>query len=74
MLFEWHATTSVYLRAVSLNQPTMEVYRGLGLHDAIGSQAAPPTCHELTAWYTSFAGPNAAARSAPREPQRLGRR
>lgn len=57
-LFERHESTSIYPRAVSLNQRTMEVYRGLGLEDAIAAEAAPLQCHELTAWYTSFAGPS----------------
>jgi 2,4-dichlorophenol 6-monooxygenase len=56
-VFERHQGTSVYPRAVSLNQRTMEVYRGLGLHDELAAHAAPLFCHELTAWYTSLAGP-----------------
>jgi 2,4-dichlorophenol 6-monooxygenase len=56
-LYERHQGTSVYPRAVSLNQRTMEVYRGLGLHDELAAHAAPLFCHELTAWYTSLAGP-----------------
>ena len=57
VLYERHRGTSVYPRAVSLNQRTMEVYRGLGLHDELAAHAAPLFCHELTAWYTSLAGP-----------------
>jgi 2,4-dichlorophenol 6-monooxygenase len=57
VLYERHQGTSVYPRAVSLNQRTMEVYRGLGLHDELAAHAAPLFCHELTAWYTSLAGP-----------------
>ena len=56
-LFERHEGTSIYPRAVSLNQRTMEVFRGLGLEAAVTAQAAPQFCHELTAWYTSLAGP-----------------
>jgi 2,4-dichlorophenol 6-monooxygenase len=56
VLFERHEGTSIYPRAVSLNQRTMEVFRGLGLEDAVIAEAAPLLCHELTAWYTSFAG------------------
>jgi len=57
IVYERHRGTSVYPRAVSLNQRTMEVYRGLGLHDELTAHAAPLFCHELTAWYTSLAGP-----------------
>ena len=57
VLYERHQGTSVYPRAVSLNQRTMEAYRGLGLHDELAAHAAPLFCHELTAWYTSLAGP-----------------
>jgi len=52
ILYERHRGTSVYPRAVSLNQRTMEVYRGLGLHAELAAHAAPLFCHELTAWYT----------------------
>jgi 2,4-dichlorophenol 6-monooxygenase len=57
VLHERHQGTSVYPRAVSLNQRTMEVYRSLGLHDELAARAAPQFCHELPAWYTSLTGP-----------------
>lgn len=53
-LFERYPGTSIHPKAVGLNQRTLEVFRSLGLEEAVTAAAAPAHSHSKTAWYTSL--------------------
>ncbi|BCS23934.1 uncharacterized protein APUU_40378S [Aspergillus puulaauensis] len=53
-LFERYPSTSIHPKAVGLNPRTLEVFRSLGLEDAVTAAAAPAHSHSKTAWYTSL--------------------
>ncbi|OJJ04182.1 hypothetical protein ASPVEDRAFT_43646 [Aspergillus versicolor CBS 583.65] len=53
-LFERYPSTSIHPKAVGLNQRTLEVFRSLGLEEAVTAAAAPAHSHSKTAWYTSL--------------------
>ncbi|KAI0726318.1 FAD binding domain-containing protein [Fomitopsis betulina] len=57
VLFERRSTTSTLPRSCGINQRTMEVFRGVGIEDAIRAVAGPPEVTGRTAWYTSI-GPD----------------
>ncbi|GAB7357373.1 hypothetical protein MBLNU459_g8316t1 [Dothideomycetes sp. NU459] len=54
VLFNRFPGTSIHPKAVGINQRTMEVFRSLGLEDAIRAASSPPDLCARTAWYTGF--------------------
>ena len=59
-------TTSILPKAHVLNQRTMEIFRELGIADAVYARGTPPEQMQATAWYAGLAGahPNAGRRVA----------
>ena len=57
VLLERRRGLPVYPRAIGINQRSMELFRTLGVAEAVGAAAAPLLCQERTAWYTSLDGP-----------------
>lgn len=57
LLLEKRPATSIFPKAVGLNQRTVEYLRSLGLQDAIYKAAAPPHTVSQTTWRTSL-GPD----------------
>jgi 2,4-dichlorophenol 6-monooxygenase len=56
MLVERHASTSNLPKAHILNQRTMEIFREIGLADAVYALGAPLELMSRTVWYTSIGG------------------
>ena len=51
-------TTSVLPKAHVLNQRTMEIFREVGVADAVYERGTPPENMRATAWYAGLAGPH----------------
>lgn len=60
VLFERRSTTSTLPRSCGINQRTVEVFRKVGIEDAVCAVAGPPEVTGRTAWYTSL-GPDGKA-------------
>lgn len=56
VLFERHAGTSIHPKACGINQRTTEIFRTMGIADAVRQAAAPDDIKGRTAWYTSLGG------------------
>lgn len=54
LLCEKHPSTSIFPKAVGLNQRTVEYLRSLGLQEDIYRASAPPDTVSQTAWYTGL--------------------
>lgn len=54
VLFERHAGTSIHPKACGINQRTTEVFRDMGIYDAVRAIACPDDIKGRTAWYTSL--------------------
>ncbi|KAL9113826.1 MAG: hypothetical protein Q9227_001960 [Pyrenula ochraceoflavens] len=54
VLFERHASTSIHPKSMGLNHRTVEIFRRIGLWDALLYYRAPPETVSRTAWYTSL--------------------
>lgn len=54
MLFERHAGTSIHPKACGINQRTTEIFREMGIYDAVRAIACPDDIKGRTAWYTSL--------------------
>lgn len=58
LLVSKYPGTSHLPKAHVLHQKTMEIYRELGVAEAIYARATPPEHMSYTAWYAGFAGPH----------------
>ncbi|KZT73955.1 hypothetical protein DAEQUDRAFT_721453 [Daedalea quercina L-15889] len=54
ILFERRPSTSIHPKACGINQRTTEVFRKMGIEDAVYAVAGPPEISGRTAWYTSL--------------------
>ncbi|KAF9634145.1 putative fad-binding monooxygenase protein [Lasiodiplodia theobromae] len=54
VVFERHSGTSIHPKACGINQRTMEIFRTMGLEQAIYAVAAPSDIAGRTAWYTDL--------------------
>lgn len=54
VLFERHHGTSIHPKACGINQRTTEMYREMGIYDAVRERACPEDIKGRTAWYTSL--------------------
>lgn len=54
LLLEKHPSTSIFPKAVGLNQRTVEYFRSLGLQETISNAGAPPHTASQTTWRTSL--------------------
>lgn len=54
LLLDKHTGTSIFPKAVGLNQRTIEYLRSLGLQEEIYAASAPPETVSQTSWYTSL--------------------
>jgi 2,4-dichlorophenol 6-monooxygenase len=58
LLVSRYPGTSHLPKAHVLHQKTMEIYRELGVAEAIYARATPPEHMRYTAWYAGFVGPH----------------
>src|SRR5271163_3141829 len=56
LLVERHPSTSHLPKAHYLNQRTMEIYRQVGIADALYAAGAPPQNMSKIVWHTSLGG------------------
>ncbi|KAJ9133445.1 2,4-dichlorophenol 6-monooxygenase [Pleurostoma richardsiae] len=54
VLFERHPGTSIHPKACGINQRTMEIFRTMGIEQAVRSIACPDDIKGRTAWYTGL--------------------
>ncbi|MFC9768179.1 FAD-dependent monooxygenase [Rhodococcus jostii] len=58
LLVSAYPTTSVLPKAHVLNQRTMEIFREVGVADAVYDRGTPPENMQATGWYTGLTGPH----------------